>query len=74
MERAVRLTAVITRRNDTFSARAAEVDVAAQGHSVEESLVALREALEVYFEDAALPACDPDGPIIAPVNVRLADE
>jgi predicted RNase H-like HicB family nuclease len=74
MERAVRLTAIITRRDDRYSARAVEVDVAAVGHSVEESLAALREALETYFEDAPLPFYDPDGPIVAPVQVRLHDD
>jgi predicted RNase H-like HicB family nuclease len=71
MEHEVRLTAVITRRDDIYSARAVEVDVAAQGHTIEESLAALEESLEAYFEDQPLPVCDPSGPIIAPVNVRI---
>lgn len=74
MERAVRLTAVITRRDDMFSAKAVEVDVAALGHSVEESLTALEDALAGYFEARPLPVCDPAGPIIAPVNVRIPDD
>ena len=37
-------------------ARALEVEVTSQGHSVDEALANLREALELYFEDEALPA------------------
>jgi predicted RNase H-like HicB family nuclease len=74
MERAIRLTAVLTHSNDVYVARAVEVDCDARGHTVEEALSNLREALEVYFEDAPLPLTDPDGPIIAPVNVRLHDD
>jgi predicted RNase H-like HicB family nuclease len=73
MESAVRLTAIITRQNDRFVARAVEVDVTAGGQSIEESLTQLGEALELYFEDRPLPTIDPDGPIISPVNIRLAD-
>lgn len=71
MEHLVRLTAVITRRDDSYSARAVEVDVAAPGGTIEESLAALEEALERYFEDQPLPVQDLAGPIIAPVSVRI---
>jgi hypothetical protein len=39
---------------------------------VEESLANLREALELYFEDEPLPATPVDGPIVAPVDIRLS--
>ncbi|WP_239307824.1 MULTISPECIES: type II toxin-antitoxin system HicB family antitoxin [unclassified Frankia] len=72
MERAVRLTAIVTHEGDWYVARALEVEVASQGPSVEESLANLREALELYFEDEPVPTVSVDGPIVAPVNVRLS--
>ncbi|MCM3885528.1 type II toxin-antitoxin system HicB family antitoxin [Frankia sp. R82] len=72
MERAVRLTAVVTHEGDWYVARALEVEVASQGRSVEESLTNLREALELYFEDEPVPAVSDDGPIVASVDVRLS--
>jgi len=49
----VKLTAVVTRAEDEdlYVARAVEVDVASQGHTVEEALANLSEAVELYFED-----------------------
>ncbi|WP_101832990.1 type II toxin-antitoxin system HicB family antitoxin [Frankia canadensis] len=72
MERAVRLTAVVTHEGDWYVARALEVEVTSQGPSVEESLANLREALELYFEDEPIPAASVDGPIVAPVDIRLS--
>ncbi|MGF7237990.1 MAG: type II toxin-antitoxin system HicB family antitoxin [Frankia sp.] len=72
VERAVRLTAVIMHEGDWYVARAVEVEVASQGASVEESLLNLREALELYFEDEPVPPLAVEGPIIAPVDVRLS--
>ena len=49
-------------------ARCLDVEVASQGATVEEALENLREALELYFEDA--PAPDVSGPpIIATVEI-----
>ena len=39
-----------------------------QGHSIDEALANLREALELYFEDEALPE-DIEPPIIATVQL-----
>lgn len=72
VDRAVRLTAVITHEGEWYVARAIEVDVASQGTSVEDALVNLREALELYFEAEPVPTPMADGPIIAPVDVRLS--
>ena len=52
----VRFTAAITHEGEWFVARALEVEVTSQGHSIDEALTNLREALELYFEDEALPA------------------
>jgi predicted RNase H-like HicB family nuclease len=64
----VQLTAAVTHEPPWYVARCLEVEVTSQGESVEEALANLREALELYFEDAPLPdAVEP--PIIASVEV-----
>ena len=62
-------TAVITQEGDWYVARCLEVEVASQGHSVEEALANLKEALELYFEDA--PPVESSHPIVAPIEVRI---
>ena len=53
----VRLSAVVHREGTWFVARCRELEVASQGHTVEESLANLREALELRLEedDVELP-------------------
>lgn len=51
----MRLQAVITQEGSGFVAQCLEVDVASQGDSIEEALLNLREALELFFEDAESP-------------------
>ena len=64
----MQLTAAVTHEPPWYVARCLEVEVTSQGESVEEALANLREALELYFEDAPLPdAVEP--PIIASVEV-----
>jgi len=65
-----RLTAAITREDDGYVAQCIEVDVASQGSTIEESLANLREALELYFEDAPAGAVRPP-PLIAPIEIDL---
>jgi len=49
-------------------ARCLEVEVTSQGKSEEDALANLKEALELYFEDTALPeGIEP--PIIAKVDL-----
>ncbi|MDQ3805195.1 MAG: type II toxin-antitoxin system HicB family antitoxin [Acidobacteriota bacterium] len=43
-------TAGVWREGEWFVAQCREVDVASQGHSEEEALENLREALELHFE------------------------
>ena len=64
----VRFTAAISHENEWYVARALEVEVTSQGHSIDEALANLREALELYFEDEALPE-DIEPPIIATVQL-----
>ncbi len=64
----MRFTAAITPEPPWYVARCLEVEVASQGQTIEEALANLREALELYFEDAPAPeAFEP--PIIASVDV-----
>jgi predicted RNase H-like HicB family nuclease len=44
--------AVVWQEDDLFVAQCLEVDVASQGRTEEEALGNLKEALELYFEDA----------------------
>lgn len=64
----VQLTAAVTQEPPWFVARCLEVEVTSQGESVEEALTNLREALELYFEDAPLPESF-GPPIIASVEI-----
>ena len=43
-------TASVYREGEWYVAQAVEIDVASQGHSVDEALANLREALELHFE------------------------
>jgi predicted RNase H-like HicB family nuclease len=56
-------TAVVWQEDDLFVAQCLEVDVASQGRTEEEATMNLREALELYFEDAE--------EVTAPKVVRL---
>jgi predicted RNase H-like HicB family nuclease len=50
------ITYCIYREDEFFVAQCLNVDVSSFGHTRAEALVALREAVELYFEDA--PAAD----------------
>lgn len=64
----MQLTAAVTHEGDWYVARCLEVEVASQGSTVDESLTNLREALQLYFEDEALPeGFEP--PIIAAIEL-----
>ncbi len=66
----MQLTAAVAHEGDWYVARCLDVEVTSQGESVEEALDNLREALELYFEDAPIP--DRAEPlIIAHVDVAV---
>ena len=67
----MRLTAAITPEGDWYVARCLEVEVTSQGRTVEEALINLREALELYFEDIS-PKEIPLSPIIAPLDIEVS--
>lgn len=64
----MRFTAAITHEAPWYVARCLDVEVASQGENVEEALANLREALELYFEDAPIPDLT-EPPIIASVEI-----
>jgi predicted RNase H-like HicB family nuclease len=70
MTHALHLTAAVTHEGEWYVARCLQVEVTSQGESIEEALLNLREALELYFEDAPVP--DVTEVITAPVEVRVA--
>lgn len=64
----MRLTAAVTHESPWYVARCLDVEVTSQGATVEEALANLREALELYFEDAPSPELG-EPPIIASVEI-----
>jgi predicted RNase H-like HicB family nuclease len=49
------LTAAVHQEDDWYVARCLELDVASQGESLKEALTNLREAVELYLEQASQP-------------------
>ena len=49
----MQLTAVIQREGDGYVALCPELDIASQGFSISEARDNLREALELFFEEAS---------------------
>ena len=64
----MQLTAAITHEAPWYVARCLDVEVASQGETVDEALDNLREALELYFEDAPMPDLA-EPPIITTVEI-----
>ncbi len=61
-------TAAVTHEAPWFVARCLDVEIVSQGETAEEALENLKEALELYFEDQALPE-DLEPPIIATLRL-----
>ena len=64
----MRFTTAVTPDGGWYVARWLEVEVTTQGTTVEEALANLKEVLELYFEDTALPE-EIEPPIIATVEL-----
>ena len=65
---AMRFTAAVTHEPPWYVARCLEVEVTSQGETVEDALENVKEALELYFEDAPVPDAN-EPPIIATVEI-----
>ena len=63
-----KFSASIWREGDWFVAQCLDVDVASQGHSEDEALAALKEALELHFEEPRVSAA----PNIRPLEVEVS--
>jgi predicted RNase H-like HicB family nuclease len=67
------LSAVVWREEGIYVALCPEVDVASQGKSVEEALVNLKEALELYLEDEDVDKpSKAEAPIVTIVKVKVS--
>jgi predicted RNase H-like HicB family nuclease len=53
MREARHMTAIIEREDDGFVALCPELDIASQGHTIEEARASLIEALKLFFETAS---------------------
>jgi predicted RNase H-like HicB family nuclease len=70
VDQARTLTAAVSKDGSWFVARCLEVEVTTQGETIDEALVNLREALELYFEDGDVPA-DLVHPLVTPIEIRI---
>ncbi len=52
------LTAVLHKEDDMYVAECPEVGTISQGYSIEEALVNLKEATELYLEEFPIPKID----------------
>ena len=69
-----RITVVITQENEWYIARCVEIDVISQGHSVEESLRNVKEAIQLYIESFGcedVPLVE-EPPFVTSVEVAFA--
>ncbi len=67
------LTAVIKRGEKQFVALCPEIDVVSQGHTVDEALENLKEAVDLYIEEMGIPeGIKKGGTIIARFEVEDA--
>lgn len=70
MAQSLHLTAAVTHEGEWYVARCLQVEVTSQGETIEEAMDNLKEALELYFEDAPIPA--ETDVITAPIQVLVA--
>ncbi|MEN8123126.1 MAG: type II toxin-antitoxin system HicB family antitoxin [Bacteroidota bacterium] len=66
-------TAIIKKGETQFVALCPELDVVSQGHTIEESLLNLKEAVELYVEEMGLPTSSKDTIIVnfeVPLNEK----
>ena len=53
MSKQFHLTAIIEREDDTYVSLCPELDIASQGNTIEEARSNLKEAVELFFENAS---------------------
>jgi predicted RNase H-like HicB family nuclease len=71
-DRTITLTAILTREDDAWVARCAEIPVTTDGPTVEEAMAALREAVELWLEDEPAPPPAGARPVVTLFDVPAA--
>lgn len=66
----IKVTVVVQKEENWYVAKCIENSVASQGKTIEESLVNLREALELYYEDTPYDT-DPVPTFITTMEVAI---
>lgn len=70
----VRLTATVTAGdNGLYCARCVQVEVSAEGRTVDEAIARLREELVSYFRHRPPPRVPSRPPIVMPIEIELPD-
>ena len=66
----MKLTAIVEKEGDWYTAWCPDTDIASQGKTVDEALDSLKEALELYLEDedAKVPS---KAPLFTTIEVNL---
>ncbi|MGC5333613.1 type II toxin-antitoxin system HicB family antitoxin [Micromonospora sp. DT62] len=64
-------TAAVHREDDWYVARCLELDVASQGETLDDAMANLREAVEVYLEEASEPSIEAT-PLVTSFQVEKA--
>jgi predicted RNase H-like HicB family nuclease len=65
----MRLTAAISKDGEWYVAQCLEVDIASQGHTLDEARDNLAEALALHFEDEDVHIGEP--PVIVPIDIAV---
>ena len=65
----MRLTAAISKDGEWYVAQCLEVDIASQGHTLDEARNNLAEALALHFEDEDVQIGEP--PVIVPIDIAV---
>lgn len=67
-----KLSAILTWEEDMYVALCPELDIASQGKTVEQAIANLKEAVELYLEEAKIPFIKTKEPLITTFEVQYA--
>lgn len=67
----LKVTAIVQKDDDWYVAKCLENSVASQGKTVEEAIDNLREALELYYEDAPSDIVEPRQTFVTTLEVTV---
>jgi predicted RNase H-like HicB family nuclease len=66
----MKLTAIVEKEGDWYTAWCPDTDIASQGQTVDEALDSLKEALELYLEDEDAKVLS-NAPLFTTIEVNL---